>query len=147
MRKRASLSEYVKIRNGVPLGAKHSLRNMLHRSFGAGSFAKFWNYWNPIWGFYLSRLVMKPVKAFAPTWIAVLVTFVISGSLHDLAISLFYQNIYFLFTPWFGLIGLVVVFTEKFNISYAGYSWGVRALTNSFFIVSSFGIVHIAMVY
>jgi hypothetical protein len=147
MRKRASLSEYVKIRNGVPLGAKHSLRNMLHRSFGAGSFAKFWNYWNPIWSFYLSKFVMRPTSAVVPIWFAIFLTFVISGLLHDLAISAFYQEIYLFFTPWFGFMSLVVVLTEKFNISYNRYPWVVRALVNSFLIASSFSIVKVTIAF
>lgn len=45
-----TLSEYVERRNGVPLGARGSLANMLRRSLGARSFAGFWRYWSPIWG-------------------------------------------------------------------------------------------------
>lgn len=41
MRSTLSLSQYVKKRNGVPLGASHSMRNMLSRSFGAKSFPIF----------------------------------------------------------------------------------------------------------
>ncbi len=41
MRSTLSLSQYVKKRNGVPLGASHSIRNMLSRSFGAKSFPIF----------------------------------------------------------------------------------------------------------
>lgn len=147
MRKNVSMSAYVKKRNGVPLGAKHSLRNMLYRSFGASSFAKFWNYWNPIWSYYLTKYVLRPIAAFAPAWIAVIVTFVVSGSIHDLAVSIFYQEIYIFFTPWFGLISLFVVLTEKFNISYANYRRSVRIFANSFFIASSFCIVYLTMAF
>lgn len=145
MSKRLSLFAYVKKRNGVPLGAKRSLRNMLYRSFGASSFAKFWNYWNPIWNFYLTKLVLRPVGRYTPSWVAVPITFLVSGSIHDLAISVFYQAIYVLFTPWFGLMGSVVVLTEKFAISFASYGWPIRALANSFFIASSFSFVYITL--
>ncbi len=147
MRKSASLSEYVKKKNGVPLGAKHSLRNMLHRSFGASSFARFWNFWNPIWSFYLTKFVTRPTSAHAPTWFAILLTFFISGLFHDLVISAFYQEIYLFFTPWFGFMSLVVVLTEKFNISYERHPWVIRAIVNGSFIVSSFGIVYVTMVF
>lgn len=142
MRKIASLSEYVNKRNGVPLGAKRSLRNMLFRSFGASSFAIFWNYWNPIWNYYLTRNILRPFAKFTPIWFAVPVTFVVSGFLHDLAISIFKLQSFIFFTPWFGLMGTFVVLTEKFSISYGSYNWFVRAFANSFFIVTSFGIVH-----
>ncbi|MBK8904458.1 MAG: hypothetical protein IPM53_24985 [Anaerolineaceae bacterium] len=45
------LRQYVQLRNGVPLGDSKSLRKMLRGSLGAASFAAFWQYWNPIWGF------------------------------------------------------------------------------------------------
>ncbi len=54
-----SLADYVQRRNGVALGARRSMRNMLWRSLGAGSFAKFWHYWNPIWGLLLGQSCSK----------------------------------------------------------------------------------------
>ena len=59
--KKYSLAEYVKYRNGVSLGAKGSLVNMLKNSFGAGSFRQFWKYWNPIWGYYLFKYIYLQV--------------------------------------------------------------------------------------
>ncbi len=47
-RKDTTLAESVRRPSGVPLGARGSLRNMLVRSLGAGSFAEFWRYWNPM---------------------------------------------------------------------------------------------------
>ncbi len=53
-----TLGQYVQHRNGVPLGDGKSLQNMLHRSLGAASFAGFWQYWNPIWGYGLGKINM-----------------------------------------------------------------------------------------
>jgi len=50
-RQRISFARYIHRRNGVPLGSSGSLRNMLRRSLGAGSFAGFWQYWIPVWGY------------------------------------------------------------------------------------------------
>ena len=83
-----TLSQYVKRRTGVPLGSKHSMRNMLYRALGAKSFPLFWHYWNPIWGYYLSRNVMRPLASFLPVSLATLVTFLVSGGLHDIAVSI-----------------------------------------------------------
>ena len=102
MRSTLSLSQYVKKRNGVPLGASHSMRNMLSRSFGAKSFPIFWQYWNPIWSYYLSRNVMRPLASFLPISLSILITFLVSGALHDLAVSVIKWNIIVFFTPWFG---------------------------------------------
>jgi len=99
-----SLSQYVKKRNGVPLGANHSMRNMLSRALGAKSFPIFWHYWNPIWGYYLSRNVMRPISQFLPMWLAVLLTFLVSGALHDIAVALVKCQAIFFFTPWFGIM-------------------------------------------
>ena len=83
-----SLSEHVRLRNGVPLGAPGSLFNMLNRSLGAKSFAAFWQYWNPIWGYYLTYKVFLPAKNIFPAGLALLFTFAVSGALHDLAVMI-----------------------------------------------------------
>ena len=88
MHRSITLSEYVKKRNGVALGASGSMTNMLKRSLGANSFYLFWQYWNPIWGYYLSRKVMKPLSDFLPIWLAIILTFAVSGGLHDLAVTM-----------------------------------------------------------
>lgn len=136
MHRTISLSEYVKKRNGVSLGASGSLSNMLKRSLGAGSFYLFWQYWNPIWGYYLSRKIMKPLSQLFPIWIAILLTFAASGALHDLAITLVKWKFTFFFTPWFALMSLVVIATKKFSISYQGYHWFIRASINISLIIA-----------
>ena len=112
-----------------------TMGNMLNRSLGANSFHLFWKYWNPIWGYYLSRNVMKPANKLFPFWFAVLVTFAVSGALHDLAVSLVKLEITFLFTPWFLLMGFIVLITKKFEVSYQGYQWLTRAAINITIIV------------
>ena len=87
MHKTITLSEYVKKRNGVALGASGSMTNMLKRLLGASSFYLLWQYWNPIRGYYLSRKVMKPLSQLLPIWLAIIMTFAVSGALHDLAIT------------------------------------------------------------
>ncbi len=134
MHKTITLSEYVKKRNGVALGASGSMTNMLKRSLGASSFYLFWQYWNPIWGYYLSCKVMKPLSHLFPLWLAIILTFAVSGALHDLAITLVKWKFTFLFTPWFSLMSFIVLATKKLGISYREYHWLVRALINISFI-------------
>lgn len=135
MSKKLSLSAYVKKRNGVPLGARDSLSNMLRNSLGAASFAQFWHYWNPIWGYYLSTKVMKPLRQIVPLWLATLLTFAVSGALHDLAIILLKGEFILICTPWFALMGLLVVITNGLNFSYSRQPWLTKALLNLSFIV------------
>ncbi|WP_160151547.1 acyltransferase [Microbulbifer sp. ALW1] len=137
MQNSVSLSQYVKKRNGVALGANRSMRNMLSRSLGAGSFPIFWHYWNPIWGYYLSRNMMKPLGLFLPSWLAVIFTFLVSGALHDLAVSLVKWKVITFFTPWFAFMGIAVVLSKYLSISYRPYPWFVRASINVLFIGST----------
>ncbi len=130
MHRTITLAEYVKKRNGVSLGASGSMTNMLKRSLGASSFYLFWQYWNPIWGYYLSRKIMKPLSQFLPLWLAIIFTFAVSGALHDLAITLVKLKFTFLFTPWFTLMSFIVLATKKFGISYSEHHWLIRASIN-----------------
>ena len=142
MKSTVSLAQYVKKRNGGPLGASGSMRNMLFRAFGARSFQVFWRHWNPIWGYYLSRDIMRPLANFLPISLATLVTFLVSGALHDIAVSIIKWKIVLFFTPWFGLMGLVVIVSKAVGLSYGQVSWPIRALTNASFIFVSLGITY-----
>ena len=130
MPKPITLSKFIKHRNGVALGASGSMRNMLTRSFGAGSFDRFWQYWNPIWGYYLSTKVMKPLLKIFPLWLSIILTFAVSGALHDLAITLVKFKPIVFFTPWFTLMGLMVVISKKFTLTYQQRPFAIRVLIN-----------------
>lgn len=130
MPKTLNLRQYVKRRTGIPLGGRGSLRQMLVRSLGANSFAGFWRYWNPIWSYYLSRYVMKPCNRLLPSSIATVVTFVISGAIHDIAVILVKWKITYFFTPWFFYMGVAVVVLNKLNLSYQKLPWLLRASLN-----------------
>lgn len=135
-----SLSEYVNRVNGVPLGHKDSLKNMLSRSLGAASFPVFWHFWNPIWGYCLSRFIMRPVSRYIPNPAAVLVTFTVSGALHDLAVSLIRLDWVVFCTPWFFLMGVLVVISKALRSSYGHFSWPVRAAVNLMMVLSTLAI-------
>lgn len=143
MHKTITLSEYVKKRNGVALGASGSMANMLKHSLGASSFYLFWQYWNPIWGYYLSRKIMKPLSQVLPIWLAIIMTFAVSGALHDLAITLVKWKFTFFFTPWFTLMSFIVLATKKFSISYRKHNWLIRASINLSLIVMCFVITQL----
>lgn len=134
-RRQMSMTDYVQYRNGVPLGASGSLQNMLVCSLGAGTFAKFWQYWNPIWGYALGRYVYEPLNQLLPSGVSLILTFIISGGIHDLATMLVRGTPAFLFTPWFFLMGLVVVFGRLLNLDYSNQGFRVRVAINVTFIV------------
>ena len=142
MKRTVSLAQYVKKRNGVPLGGNGSMKNMLSRAFGASSFPVFWHYWNPIWGYYLSRNVMRPLASFLPIYLATLITFLVSGALHDIAVSIVKWKAVLFFTPWFGLMGMVVIVSKRAGVTYGKISWPFRALINVSFILLSLGVTY-----
>ncbi len=146
MSKKVSLSEYVRRRNGVGLGDSRSMKNMFTRSFGAGSFYQFWEYWNPIWGYYLSKLVMRPLTNSLPAWLALVLTFGISGAVHDVAISLVKLRVSYFFTAWFLTMSLMVLFTSGLRIFYKHLPWSLRALINFTLIAGSFLLVTLVKV-
>ena len=129
-RRRLTLAQYIRRRNGVPLGSSGSLRSMFHRSFGAGSFAGFWQYWNPIWGYGLSRYVYSPLKRVLPPTASLIMTFVVCGALHDLVIMAIRGSATLLFTSWFFLLGVGVVFGRTVGMDYSSRPWLVRACVN-----------------
>ena len=125
-----TLATYILKRNGVPMGAPDSLRNMLRRSLGAKDFRTFWNYWNPIFGYFLAYKIFKPLKKAIPEGIALLLTFVFCGAIHDLVTLLYRGETSFLFSWWFALMGLAILVTDSLGVNYASKAWCVRATNN-----------------
>lgn len=122
-----SLGHYLKRRNGVALSASGSLGNMMQRSFGAASFAGFWRYRNPIFSYYLDKHVYGPTSRFAPRWLALLVTFLICGSLHYIVTLVYRGSTQFLFTLWFLFFALGVILSEGMGMNMARRPFWFRA--------------------
>lgn len=110
---------------------------MLYRSFGAGSFSEFWRYWNPVFGYFLGRYIFIPLKACFPSGLALVMTFVFCGALHDAVSMAVRRDIAFLFTPWFFVMGVAVVVSSALKLDYSIYHWLSRALINFSYIALS----------
>ena len=139
-----TLAQYIRRRNGVPVGSSCSLRNMFYRSFGAGSFSGFWQYWNPIWGYGLSRYVYSPLKRVFPPTASLIMTFVVCGALHDLVIIAIRGSATFLFTPWFFLLGVGAVFGRAAGMDFSSRPWLVRASANFIYLGACLAVTLIA---
>jgi hypothetical protein len=126
-----TLREYVLRRSGTRLGGAGSLRTMLSRSFGASSFAAFWQHWNPIWGYGLGRFVYAPVRRRAPAAVGVMATFLVSGVAHDVAVTLVRGSFTFVVTPWFLLLGIGVLVARATGMDLSRRPWWVRAAANA----------------
>jgi len=143
--RKLTLAQYVRRRNGVPLGSPGSLRNMLYRSLGAGTFAEFWRYWNPVWGYYLGRYVHAPLKRWLPPAMSLVTTFAVSGAFHDVAASAVTGKTVFILTPWFFIMGVGVVAGQALQLNYSRFAWPVRALINTSCIGVSLALTYTIM--
>jgi len=133
-RHRLTLRQYVRRRNGVPLGAPGSLRGMLRRAFGARSFAGFWQHWNPIFGYWLGRHVFEPLKRVCPPALALVLTFAVTGIIHDLVTMAVRRDLAFLFTPWFLFLGLGVALGQAARMDLATWPWVARAALHAGYV-------------
>lgn len=124
------LSEYIKKRNGVPFGHPNSLRSNLERSLGAHNFSAFWNFWNPIFGYYLGTKIFRPLKKIFPTGFSLVLTFVFCGLIHDLVTTLIRGKISLFFSVWFFLMGMAVLIAKQTNYDLSNQKWIFRALVN-----------------
>lgn len=140
MHRVVTLGEYIRRRNGVPAGAPGGLTNMLRHSLGARSFAVFWQHWNPIFGYMLGRYVFVPAKRVLPSPIALVLTFVMCGGLHDLVTALFRGSPAFLFTPWFFFLGLGVVVGQAAGMDFGRAPWALRAAANLTYVTTCLGL-------
>jgi hypothetical protein len=144
-KRKLTLSKYVRRRNGVPLGGSGSMRNMLYHSLGASTFAGFWRYWNPIWGYYLGRYIYSPLMRWLPSTISLVITFVASGAIHDIVLSAVTGRTVFIFTPWFFLMGVGVAVSQALRIDYSNFAWPIRAFINISFIGVSWALAYVIM--
>lgn len=125
-----TLTDYIKKRNGVSIGSPRSLRNNLYRSLGSKNFSTFWNYWNPIFGYYLGKFIFKPLKEFFPVSLALLFTFIFCGLIHDTVTTIYRGKISIFFSIWFLCMGLGVLMTRTLKHNFSKQMWMVRASIN-----------------
>lgn len=133
-----TLSEYVKKRNGVSIGNPKSLRYNLYKSFGAVNFSIFWNFWNPIFGYYLGKFIFKPLKSIFPIPISLIFTFLFCGLIHDMVTLIFKGSTSSLFSVWFLIMSLAVLITRHLKQDHSKQKWVIRASVNLSIIIFCF---------
>jgi len=82
---RPSFARYLYARLG-PGSRGQCLGHMFSRAFGASDFTRFWQYWNPLGGYFLGYFCYAPLRRFAPRPLCLIVTFALNGLLHDLGL-------------------------------------------------------------
>lgn len=138
--RRISLSEYVHRRTGLPLGAAGSLRAMLRRAFGSPTLDGFWRYWNPIFGYGLSRYVYGPLRRVLPHGLALLATFLVCGAIHDVVTMLVRRDVALLFSVWFALIAMAILIADWCALTIRSPSAPVRALVHLGVLSATFAV-------
>lgn len=137
-----SLGQYVLRRTGIPLGASGSLRMMFSKSFSAKSPKVFWQYWNPVFSYYLGKYIHSPIKRILPVSVATILTFLVSGFIHDLATILVRGSTRFLFTTWFFFLGLGVIIGEIANVKWPQQRKSVPVLSNILYLILNLGLAY-----
>jgi MBOAT, membrane-bound O-acyltransferase family len=133
-----TLTQYINHRLGVT--PQEQAVNFLAKPFGARSFTEFWQYWNPVWGYYLFYYCYHPLHKKLPRSLSVFLTFLICGFIHDLpfAIAAYVTNgklPFFTITTFFILIGSLVVITEKVKFQFTSVPIRLRWLIHITFLL------------
>lgn len=115
---------------------------LILRPFTAPSLRMFWNYWNPLYGYYLGRHIFKPLSRFLPDSLSLILTFLFSGFfLHDLfgwPMTVWSKG--FFLPPvatWFLLMALGILVTDGLGIKFKGCGWFITGLLHASFLVGT----------
>src|SRR5690606_16643560 len=101
----------------------------------------FWQYWNPIWGYALGRYVYAPLNRFMPPGVALILTFTVSGAIHDLVTMIVRRAPAFLFTPWFFLMSILDLIRQNRELYCSAQPFLYRVMINLSQIVGCFLLV------
>lgn len=96
--------------------------------------------WNPLFSYYLYYVRYKPIVRFVPRSVAVVLTFSVSGAVHDLCASLVTMRVFVLFAPVFTVFGLLVVVEERFGLSLSWAPVWLRASIHALVLVGTVGV-------
>jgi hypothetical protein len=137
-----TLDDYTYYRAG---STKVSLifRNMFFKPFLSASFRSFWKYWNPTWGYFLLFYCYKPIKTIFPHWMALTITFLISGLFHDIIyiIPIMMKEVKFVFpfiTVWFFIISIGILVTENLQINFNKINLMFRPIFHLAYLIITF---------
>lgn len=93
-----------------------------------------------MFSYHLYYRCYKPLARFLPRSLAVILTFAVSGAIHDLFASLVTADLFVLFVPVFVVFGLLVVVEEGIGSSFVGMPFWLRAATHSVVIAGTVAV-------
>jgi Membrane bound O-acyl transferase family len=90
------------------------LRNLFVTPWLAGSFAGFWRAWNPVWTYPLRFIVLPRLRRVVPLPMAIVLTFAVSGAVHDALLwAMARRTMFPVMTIFLGICGVVSVATAR----------------------------------
>lgn len=75
-----------------------------------------------------------PLQRVSPPYVALVLTFVVTGIVHDIVTMVVRQDLAFLFTPWFLFLGIGVVLSKVTGMNIGAKSWWLRAVIHSIYL-------------
>jgi hypothetical protein len=119
---------------------------MFSRSFGASDFTRFWQYWNPLGGYFLGYFCYAPLRRFAPRPLCLIVTFALNGLLHDLGLLWPFgfartERLPFpfpVFTLCLATIAVIILVAEQYRLTLANLSVPLRVACHLLALVCPF---------
>ncbi|NDJ61108.1 MAG: hypothetical protein GYB67_08280 [Chloroflexi bacterium] len=139
-RPRPTYRQYAQRTLGHPASEWAAIRSMFRRAFRSPTFAGFWRYWNPLFAYYLYYLCYRPLAQWLPRPPAVLITFALSGAIHDVFASLVTRRVFVLFTPVFAVYGLWVILEEYFGLTLTWAPVWLRATAHTITLLGTLGV-------
>ncbi len=121
-----NLTDYLTRRFGNRQGVLNGIKYMITTAFYAPSFRVFWQLWNPLWSYFLTYYLYKPLRQITTQYLAIILTFGASGFLHDCIGMIFLRKFSLPITLFFLHIGIAVVFEQKAIIKFYNISKGFR---------------------
>lgn len=132
-----TFAQYQRRRLGPASSEWRAIMTMLRRSLSAPTFGEFWRYWNPLFAYYLYYRCYRPLTRFLPRSPSVVLTFAVSGAVHDLFASLVVRQPFVFCTPVFALFGVYVVAEEMSGFKLKGSPGWFRAVYHLALIVGT----------
>lgn len=128
---RPTLSQFISIRLGSGSASELAAR-MFSRAFTAGSFRRFWYYWNPLYAYALGYFFYAPMRRYIPKPLCLVLAFAASGFfLHDAILWIALAPAsppphYPIVTVAFIILSLTILITDRLQISLAALSRKMR---------------------
>jgi hypothetical protein len=138
-----TVEEYIKYRTGS-IDLLKVIRVIFTKPFKASSLRKFWWYWNPGYGYYLLFYCYRPLRTLLPHSLALILTFLICGFLHDI---LYLVPIAIMdggkiplpfVTTWFLLISIGIIISEYMRINFKNIRTWFRPIIHFGFLALTF---------